>query len=86
MVELSNPTHITHVTTPELTDSLIIPSCPWLFRFKHLEGQLGRWLEELSQDYMMIQHTAGVKLCNTDRFRESQRNLNIVVVTKLEEK
>ena len=27
MVELSNPTHITHVTTPELTDSLIIPSC-----------------------------------------------------------
>ena len=27
MVELTNPTHITHVTTPELTDSLIIPSC-----------------------------------------------------------
>ena len=27
IVELTNPTHITYVTTPELTDSLIIPSC-----------------------------------------------------------
>ena len=27
MVVLTNPSHITYVTTPELTDSLIIPSC-----------------------------------------------------------
>ena len=27
MVELPNPTHITYVTTPEITDSLIIPTC-----------------------------------------------------------
>ena len=41
-------------------------SLTWLFRFKHPEGQLGRWLEELSQYAMTIQHRAGVKHCNAD--------------------
>ena len=31
-------------------------SLTWLMRFKHVEGQLARWLEELSQFDMTIQH------------------------------
>ena len=38
----------------------------WLFRFKHPVGQLGRWLEELSQYSMKIQHRPGVKHTNAD--------------------
>ena len=37
-----------------------------LFRFKHPVGQLGRWLEELSQYSMTIQHRPVVKHTNAD--------------------
>ncbi len=41
-------------------------SLTWLFRFKNPIGQLGRWLEELSQYSMIIQHRAGTKHSNAD--------------------
>ena len=41
-------------------------SLTWLFRFKNPIGQLGRWLEELSQCSMTIQHRAGTKHSNAD--------------------
>ncbi|XP_063040269.1 uncharacterized protein LOC134435312 [Engraulis encrasicolus] len=41
-------------------------SLTWLFRFKYLEGQLARWLEELSQYDFRIEHRAGVKHSNAD--------------------
>ena len=41
-------------------------SLTWLMRFKHVEGQLARWLEELSQFDMTIQHQAGCKHSNAD--------------------
>ncbi len=41
-------------------------SLVWLTRFKNIEGQLARWLEELSQYDMIIQHRAGAKHSNAD--------------------
>ncbi|XP_060758004.1 uncharacterized protein LOC132868818 [Neoarius graeffei] len=41
-------------------------SLTWLFRFKYLEGQLARWLEELCQYDFRIEHRAGVKHSNAD--------------------
>ncbi len=41
-------------------------SLVWLMRFKHPEGQLARWLEELSQFDMIIEHRAGVQHQNAD--------------------
>jgi hypothetical protein len=41
-------------------------SLTWLCRFKDLSGQLGRWLEELSQYDMTIVHRAGTKHVNAD--------------------
>lgn len=41
-------------------------SLVWLLRFKHIEGQLARWLEELSQFDMEIQHRAGKRHLNAD--------------------
>ncbi|VDI12072.1 Hypothetical predicted protein, partial [Mytilus galloprovincialis] len=38
----------------------------WLLRFKNIEGQLARWLEELSQYDMVIQHRPGKKHQNAD--------------------
>ena len=35
-------------------------------RFKYLEGQLARWLEELSQFDMTVVHRSGVKHGNAD--------------------
>ena len=51
-------------------------SLTWLFRFKHPESQLGRWLEELSQYAMTIQHRAGVKHCNADRLSRIPEELD----------
>ena len=31
-------------------------SLTWLLRFKHIESQLARWLEELSKFDMVVQH------------------------------
>ena len=41
-------------------------SLAWLFRFKNPVGQLGRWLEELGQYDMIIQHRPGIKHVNAD--------------------
>ena len=38
----------------------------WLLRFKMIEDQLARWLEELSQYNMVIQHRPGKKHTNAD--------------------
>jgi len=41
-------------------------SLTWLMRFRHIEGQLARWLEELSQFDMVIQHRPGKQHSNAD--------------------
>ena len=41
-------------------------SLTWLMRFKHLEGQLARWMEELSQYDMQILHRSGYEHTNAD--------------------
>ncbi|CAG2235882.1 unnamed protein product [Mytilus edulis] len=41
-------------------------SLTWLLNFKNIEGQLARWIEELSQYNMIIQHRAGKKHINAD--------------------
>ena len=41
-------------------------SLTWLMNFKEPQGQLARWLEELSQFNMEIQHRPGKKHTNAD--------------------
>ena len=41
-------------------------SLTWLMRFQNVEGQLARWLEELSQYHMEIVHRPGKKHVNAD--------------------
>ena len=41
-------------------------SLSWLYRFKDPTGQLGRWLEELSQYHLQIQHRNGNLHSNAD--------------------
>ena len=41
-------------------------SLTWLFQLKNLLGQLGRWLEELSQYSITIQYRPGVGHSNVD--------------------
>lgn len=41
-------------------------SLTWLMRFKEIEGQLARWLEELAQFDMQIVHRKGVLHGNAD--------------------
>ena len=41
-------------------------SLTWLFRFRNPEGQLARWLEELSQFDFQIEHRPGVRHGNAD--------------------
>ena len=41
-------------------------SLQWLMNFKNPNGQLARWLEELSQYWMVIRHRPGVKHQNAD--------------------
>ena len=41
-------------------------SLAWLMRFRHLQGMLVCWLEELNQYDMVIQHRPGVKHGNAD--------------------
>jgi hypothetical protein len=41
-------------------------SLTWLMNFKEPQGQLARWLEELSQFNMEIQHRLGKKHTNAD--------------------
>ncbi len=41
-------------------------SLTWLLRFMEPQGQLARWMEELSQFNMVLQHRAGRKHANAD--------------------
>jgi hypothetical protein len=41
-------------------------SLVWLMRFKHIEGQLAHWLEELAQFDMEIIHRPGKLHGNSD--------------------
>lgn len=41
-------------------------SLTWIMRFRHLEGQLARWMEELSQYDMEILHRSGALHSNAD--------------------
>ena len=41
-------------------------SLQWLMNFRNLNGQLARWLEELSQYQMTIYHRPGAKSVNVD--------------------
>ncbi|KAK3084013.1 hypothetical protein FSP39_006719 [Pinctada imbricata] len=41
-------------------------SLQWLMNFKNPNGQLARWLEELSQYWMVIRHRPGIKHQNAD--------------------
>ena len=41
-------------------------SLTWLLRFKEPQGQLARWMEELSQYHMVVKHRAGAKHGNAD--------------------
>ena len=41
-------------------------SLAWLMRFHRIQGQLARWIEELSQFDMQILHCQGRKLSNAD--------------------
>lgn len=41
-------------------------SLAWLMGFKNIEGQLARWLEELSSYDMVVQHRPGVKHADAD--------------------
>ena len=41
-------------------------SLAWLLGFENIKGQLARWLEELSQYNMTVQHRSGKAHCNAD--------------------
>ncbi len=41
-------------------------SLTWLLRFRHIEGQLARWTEELAQYDMVVQHRSGKLHGNAD--------------------
>ena len=48
-------------------------SLRWLLNFKELDGQLARWLEELSQYDMIVKHRAGKKHENADSLSRVQQ-------------
>ncbi len=54
-------------------------SLTWLMNFRHVEGQLARWLEELQRFSMEIQHRPGIKHGNADALsrRTSPESCNL---------
>ncbi len=50
-------------------------SLTWLLKFKNIEGQLARWMEELSQFDMVIQHRPGKNHQNADGLSRLPDNL-----------
>ena len=51
-------------------------SLVWLLNFKQIEGQLARWIEELAQYTMLIQHRPGKKHVNADALSRIPDNLS----------
>ncbi|VDI36546.1 Hypothetical predicted protein [Mytilus galloprovincialis] len=51
-------------------------SLTWLLNFKNIEGQLARWIEELSQYNMLVQHRPGKKHVNADALSRIPDTLN----------
>ena len=47
----------------------------WLSSFNRIEGQLARWIEELSQYDMEVQHCPGRKHGNADALSRIPGNL-----------
>ena len=50
-------------------------SLVWLTHFKHLEGQLARFMEELSQYNFQIVHQRGAEHNNADALSRIEDNL-----------
>lgn len=50
-------------------------SLTWLLKFKDPQGQLARWMEELSQYNMVVQHRSGNKHGNADALSRRPDNL-----------
>ena len=50
-------------------------SLTWLLSFNRIEGQLARWIEELSQYDMEVQHRPGRKHGNTDALSRIPDNI-----------
>ncbi len=57
-------------------------SLTWLLRFKNIEGQLARWIEELAQYNMQIQHRQGSKHGNADGLSRPAEDQDFVIVTR----
>ena len=60
----------------------------WLLNFKEPQGQLARWLEELSQFYMVVQHHSGSKHANADalpRFQDKRPCTEFKLFVSLQE-
>ena len=47
----------------------------WMYRFKEPQGQLTKWIEELSQYNMILQHRPGLKHVNADALSRSKSGL-----------
>jgi len=59
-------------------------SLTWLLNFKEPQGQLARWLEELSQYHMSVQHRPGKKHGNDDGLsRIPQEEISCINLTGL---
>ena len=58
-------------------------SLTWLMNFKNIEGQLARWLEELSQYDIIIQHRSEKDIKMLMHFQDYQMKLTIVSITGL---
>ena len=52
-------------------------SLTWLLKFKDPQGQIARWLEELSQYNMVVQHRPGTKNGNADALSRKPDNLTL---------
>ena len=51
-------------------------SLVWLLNFKNIEGQLARWIEELSQYRVILQHRAGKDHSNADSLSRIPDNVD----------
>jgi hypothetical protein len=51
-------------------------SLTWLLSLKNIEDQLARWIEELSQYNIIIQHRSGSKHTNADALSRVPDNIS----------